>query len=176
MTPAPRTGVLAIAACAPLAAFAIGACGGGGSPEAATPAPPKDAGGRAATIGLEADGTLGKVLVDARGRTLYRFEKDAGGRSACASACAAAWPPLREDGTMVAGRGLTRSALGTTARSDGKQVTYRGHPLYRYSGDTKRGDTNGQGLTAFGAAWFAVSGAGDVVTRQGAKPTGGGPY
>jgi predicted lipoprotein with Yx(FWY)xxD motif len=168
--------VLASAAGVPLAAVAIAACGsaGGGSSQASTPVPPKTAGGRTATIGLESDGTIGKVLVDSRGRTLYLFQKDSGGKSACNSACATAWPPLRATGKPVAGPGLTASKLGTTTRSDGgAQVAYNGHPLYRYSGDTKVGQTNGQGLTAFGAPWFAVSGAGNVVTRRPANASGG---
>jgi predicted lipoprotein with Yx(FWY)xxD motif len=170
-----RIGVLAVTAGVPLAASALSACGGGASTQAATPVPPKTASGRAATIGLERDGTLGKVLVDSRGRTLYLFKKDSGGQSACAAACAAAWPPLRSSGEPVLGTGLTASRLGTTTRTDGRpQVTYNGHPLYRYTGDTKPGDTNGQGLTAFGAAWFTVSGAGNVVSRPASKPSGGG--
>ena len=67
--------------------------------------------------------------------------------------------------------------LTTTARSDGApQVLYNGHPLYRYAGDAKPGDTNGQRVTAFGAAWFAVSGAGQVVSRPASKPGGGSIY
>jgi hypothetical protein len=55
-------------------------------------------------------------------------------------------------------------------------VLYNGHPLYRYTGDAKPGDTNGQRVTAFGAAWFAVSGAGQVVSRPASKPGGGSMY
>jgi Secreted repeat of unknown function len=65
--------------------------------------------------------------------------------------------------------------LTTMARSDGApQVLYNGHPLYRYTGDEKPGDTNGQRVTAFGAAWFAVSGVGQVISRPASKPAGGG--
>jgi hypothetical protein len=55
-------------------------------------------------------------------------------------------------------------------------VSYGGHPLYRYSGDTAPGDTNGQGVNAFGALWYAVSGAGDVVTKPSASNGGGSIY
>jgi predicted lipoprotein with Yx(FWY)xxD motif len=170
-----RINVLATAIALPLAGLAISACGGGGNQ--ATPTPPKTASGRSATVGVENDGDLGKVLVDSRGRTLYLFKKDSGGKSACASACAAAWPPLRASGMRLVGRGLAQSKLGTTKRPDGApQVVYNGHPLYRFSGDKKPGDTNGQGQTAFGASWFALSGAGTVVTRQPSQPSnGGGP-
>jgi predicted lipoprotein with Yx(FWY)xxD motif len=167
-----RIGILATALGVPLGALAIGACG---SSTPATPLSPRTASGGAATVGLESDGTLGKVLVDSRGRTLYLFQKDSGDMSSCDTACAAAWPPLRASGKPVTGPGLTASKLSTTPRTDGKpQVVYNGHPLYLYSGDTKAGDANGQGLTAFGAPWYAVSGAGHVVTRRASNSNGGG--
>jgi predicted lipoprotein with Yx(FWY)xxD motif len=153
----------------PLAGLAIAACGGGSD----TPRPPKTASGRPATVGLESADSLGKVLVDSRGRTVYLFRKDAGGRSSCL----AAWPPVRAQGMPLPEPGLSPAKLTTTARSDGApQVVYNGHPLYRYTGDTKPGDTNGQRVTAFGAAWFAVSGAGQVVSRPASKPGGGSIY
>jgi predicted lipoprotein with Yx(FWY)xxD motif len=152
-----------------LAALAIAACGGGSD----TPRPPKTASGPPATIGVEPAGSLGKVLVDSRGRTVYLFRKDSGGTSSCV----AAWPPVRSQGGPVVGPGLSAAKLTTTARSDGApQVLYNGHPLYRYTGDAKPGDTNGQRVTAFGAAWFAVSGAGQVVSRPASKPGGGSMY
>src|SRR4051794_41162993 len=158
---------------APLAALVIAACGGGSD----TPRPPKTASGRAATIALEPAGSLGKVLVDSRGRTVYLFRKDSRGKSSCAAACAAAWPPVRAQGMPVPGPGLSAAKLTTTARSDGApQVLYNGHPLYRYVGDVGPGDTNGQRLTDFGAAWFAVSGAGQVVSRPASKPGGTSVY
>jgi predicted lipoprotein with Yx(FWY)xxD motif len=168
-----RLRALGAVATVPLAALAVGACGGSAGTHAAPPAPPKTASGQAATVGLESDGALGMVLVDSRGRTLYLFGKDSDGKSTCASACAAGWPPVRATGTPLAGPGLTASKLGTTRRSDGEpQVTYNGHPLYRYAGDAKPGDANGQRLTAFGAAWFAVSGGGIAVTRRGSTSGG----
>jgi predicted lipoprotein with Yx(FWY)xxD motif len=166
-------GIALSAASVALAVLAIAGCGGSN-----TPRPPKTGSGRPATVGLEPAGSLGKVLVDSRGRTLYLFRKDAGGRSSCVvAACAAAWPPVRAQGMPLAGTGLSPAKLTTTARSDGApQVLYNGHPLYRYTGDAKPGDTNGQRLTAFGAAWFAVSGAGQVVSRPASKPGGGSVY
>jgi len=161
--------IVTTAAGVSLAALAIAACGGGSD----TPRPPKTASGRPATIGLEPARSLGKVLVDSRGRTVYLFRKDSRGKSSCA----AAWPPVRAQGAPVPGPGLSAAKLTTTARSDGApQVLYNGHPLYRYAGDAKPGDTNGQRVTAFGAAWFAVSGAGQVVSRPASKPGGGSIY
>ena len=105
------------------------------------------------------------------------FEKDAGTKSACAGACAVAWPPLRTAGKPVVGAGLTASKLGTTARSDGeREVTYNGHPLYLYAADEKPGDTNGQGSTAFGGGWFALAPAGTMVSATASNPSHGYGY
>jgi predicted lipoprotein with Yx(FWY)xxD motif len=107
---------------------------------------------------------LGKILVDLRGRTLYLFKKDTGGKSRCSGSCAVNWPPLLTTGRPTAGSGINATKLGTTRRSDGKtQVVYNRHPLYRFVGDTKPGNTKGQGLTAFGARWFVVSPAGGQI-------------
>lgn len=163
---------------AAVAALAVAGCegggggGGGGNAHASTPQP-KTSTGHAATIGVARTG-LGNVLVDTEGRTLYLFAKDQGTTSACSGACATAWPPLRASGKPVAGTGVKSSLLGTTQRSDGKpQVTYNGHPLYLYVGDKKAGDTNGQGITAFGAGWFALTASGTQVSGS-ASGSGGG--
>ena len=112
-----------------------------------------------------AKSSLGSILVDASGRTLYLFKADSATMSACTGACATAWPPLLANGTPTAGTGLTASKLGTITRSGGtRQVTYNGHPLYLFIKDTKPGQTTGQGVTAFGAAWFAVSPAGNQIS------------
>jgi predicted lipoprotein with Yx(FWY)xxD motif len=165
---------LAGAAVIPITALAVGCGGGGGGNSTAATAPPMTAGGQAATVGT-ASTSLGNVLVDSQGRTLYLFKKDAGTKSACTGACASAWPPLRANGKPTVGSGANASLLGTTARSDGKpQVTYNGHPVYTFTGDNAPGDTNGQGVTAFGAAWFALSGSGSQVSAKPASSSGGG--
>jgi predicted lipoprotein with Yx(FWY)xxD motif len=169
---------LALAVAGPLAALAFAACGGGSSSNNATAsaAPPKTASGRPATVGV-ASTNLGTVLVDSQGRTLYLFQKDSGTKSACFGACAAAWPPLRANDKPTVGSGANASLVGTAPRSDGKpQVTYNGHPLYLYQGDQSAGDTNGQGLTAFGGGWFALSSAGDQVSGQPSSSGGGTGY
>jgi predicted lipoprotein with Yx(FWY)xxD motif len=113
---------------------------------------------------------LGRILVDSSGRTLYLFKADVGTKSACAGACAVAWPPLRTGGKPAVRSGASAVLVGTTKRSDGeRQVTYHGHPLYLFVKDHKPGDVTGQGVTAFGAAWFAVSAAGNQVSS---KPSG----
>jgi predicted lipoprotein with Yx(FWY)xxD motif len=151
----------------PLTALAVG-CGGGsggGSGNAsASPAPAKTTSARSATVHVT-NSRLGKILVDSNGRTLYLFKKDAGSKSACFGACATFWPPLRASGRPTVGRGAHASMVGTTRRSDGKpQVTYNGHPLYRFAKDAKPGEINGEGVTAFGGSWFAVSPAGNRVS------------
>ena len=164
----------ATAAVIPLTALALASCGGGGGGEARALEPPKTASGGPATVGVATSG-LGKILVDSSGRTIYLFKKDSGTGSACSGACASAWPPVRANGKPTVGGGADASLVGTTTRSDGKpQVTYNGHPLYLYQGDQKPGDTTGQGSTGFGAAWWALSPAGNEVTGQASSSGGGG--
>jgi predicted lipoprotein with Yx(FWY)xxD motif len=118
---------------------------------------------RATTV-KAAGSLLGRIVVDAKGRTLYLFEKDARGRSSCSGACAQAWPPLLTSGKPSAGKGASASLLGVTQRANGvRQVTYRGHPLYRFYGDTRPGQTNGEGLRLYGAGWYALTPAGKQI-------------
>ena len=158
--------LLSGAAVVALTALAVSACGsGGGGGATAATAPPKNADGRSATVRV-ANSDLGKILVDSRGRTLYLFTKDTGSTSTCTGACAAAWPPLVADGATTAGNGAQASMLGTTKRSDNTvQVTYNGHPLYLFAKDQSPGDTNGEGVSAFGGSWFAVSPAGNRISK-----------
>jgi predicted lipoprotein with Yx(FWY)xxD motif len=111
---------------------------------------------------------LGRILVDSRGRTLYLFEKDKRGRSACAGACATYWPPLLTRGKPTAARAANKTLLGTTRRADGTtQVTYAGHPLYRFVQDTKPGQTTGQDLHDIGAGWYVLAPAGAKIESDG---------
>ena len=133
-----------------------------------------------ATAPLVSTGTtsLGRILVDSRGRTLYLFEKDKNGRSACTASCAGAWPPLITAGKPRAGAGVKASLLGEMKRADGRmQVTYNHHPLYLFVKDTKKGQTTGQNVDAFGAEWYAVSPSGTNVepkTSSAPAPSSGG--
>jgi len=114
--------------------------------------------------------SLGRIVVNSGGRTLYMFGKDKRDKSACAGMCAKFWPPLIAAGKPRATGGARASLLGTTKRADGRmQVTYNRHPLYTFVKDTKKGQTHGEGLTAFGGQWNAVSPAGTKVERP-AKP------
>jgi len=105
------------------------------------------------------------ILTDGSGRAVYRWTKDTGGTSACTGACTGAWPPVTTTGTATASGGAKASDLGTITRSDGtKQVTYDGHPLYFFSGDSGAGTASGQGSDSFGAKWWLVAPAGTDVT------------
>jgi predicted lipoprotein with Yx(FWY)xxD motif len=161
---------LAGAVAVALTALSVAACGGGGGATAATPS--KRTTTASATISL-ADSSLGKILVDSRGRSLYVFKADAGTKSACTGACATAWPPLLTHGKATSG-GASASLFGTAARPDGgRQVTYNRHPLYLFANDQKPGDVNGQGVVAFGAAWFVLSAAGNEISGRPAGGSGG---
>jgi predicted lipoprotein with Yx(FWY)xxD motif len=160
--------VLALA----LTPFAVAACGGSTStsstrPTAATASPSHD------TVDVASSGQS-HILVDSTGRTLYLFEADSGSTSNCSGACSAAWPPLLTTGKPTTGPSARASLVGTTKRTDGtNQVTYNGHPLYRFASDTKPGDATGQGVNGFGALWYVVSTAGNPITNlQASSGTG----
>ncbi len=121
---------------------------------------------RTATVATAHSG-LGRIIVDGRGRTLYLFEKDRHGRSACSGTCATYWPPLLTSAKPVAKTGVKASLIGTTKRADGtRQVTFAGHPLYFFSGDVKRGATSGEGLHDFGAGWYVLAPSGKKIDRD----------
>jgi predicted lipoprotein with Yx(FWY)xxD motif len=163
---------LLIAAAAPMAIALLAAgCGNSasGSPyasqgyDAAPMASASNGSAGAARVGV-GKSSLGRIVVDGKGRTLYLFEKDKTRRSTCYGQCAKYWPPLLTHGKPVAKAGAKQSLLGMTRRADGsRQVTYAGHPLYRFVEDTKRGQTKGEGSRAFGAGWDAVSPAGKKI-------------
>ncbi|MET7271261.1 hypothetical protein ABZS59_08735 [Streptomyces flaveolus] len=117
-----------------------------------------------ATVDTRTAGKLGTILVDGKDRTLYLFLADKKNKSHCTGGCAEAWPPLLTDGPAKAGEGVDKKLLDIAKRSDGaEQVTYNGHPLYYYAGDTEPGQTNGQGLDQFGAVWYVVDAKGKQV-------------
>jgi predicted lipoprotein with Yx(FWY)xxD motif len=157
-----------------LTGLALAGCGSSGGTANASAQPPKTSAGKPATVGVTST-SLGNVLVDSKGRTLYLFKQDTGTTSTCTGACAASWPPLIATGTPTSGSGAEASLIGTTKRQDGtSQVTYNGHPVYLFSGDQKAGDTNGQGVNAFGASWFALTSSGSQVSGS-SSTSGSGP-
>ena len=119
----------------------------------------------AETIVEVSESSLGEILVDAEGLSLYLFTNDTPGESTCYGNCAANWPPLIADGDFTGGEGLNPDLLSTTTREDGSlQVTYNGWPLYYYVMDEAPGDVNGQGLSG---VWYVLSPAGEAVTAAG---------
>ena len=109
--------------------------------------------------------SLGKVLATSTGRTLYLYTADGYKVTNCTGSCAQTWPPLMTIGKPVAGMGVKQSLLSTLTRPNGKkQITYNGHPLYKYVGDTKAGKTTGEGVDG---VWFAVKANGNqAATRR----------
>ena len=175
-----RTRSIVLAAAVAGAAMTLAACSNsssGGAYGAAGPTSTSTvAAGTAATVATADVGQLGTVLVDGTGRTLYLFKNDTGTSSTCSGDCAATWPALLTKGDATAGTGAQPSMLGTTTRDDGTtQVTYDGHPLYLYSGDTAAGDANGEGV---GDVWFAVTvqGTPAQASTGGSSSSMGGGY
>ncbi len=116
-----------------------------------------------ATITSAANAKLGTIVVGSTGRTVYHYLAEHGKTVACTGACAKQWPPVLvgKSAKPAAGAGITASRLGTITRPDGTvQVTYNGFPLYRFAGDTKNGQVNGQGLESL---WYVVAPSGAVV-------------
>jgi len=157
----------------PVVLMAIGlvaaACGGGA--QSSTP-PPDTSPTSGATVTVATNPTLGNILVDAQGMTLYVFAADTSGTSNCSGACSQNWPALTvASGNPVAGSGVT-GTLDVITRSDGtKQVTRDGMPLYTFAFDKQPGDTNGQGLNEFGGIWTAAAAGGGARSSGAATPT-----
>ena len=137
-------------------AIALAACGSGGSysSPSATPKPGPAAPIMAGTVPVKTGTTqLGRVLVDAKGLTLYGFTNDANGTPTCVDACATTWPPLTVAGATLPS-GLDAKLFSVVSRPDGSHQLKAGKwPHYRFDGDAAPGDANGQGTEDF----FAVT-------------------
>jgi predicted lipoprotein with Yx(FWY)xxD motif len=174
--PCRRGALLTLPALAAAAALSLAAC----SPSAASPASGPQHGGtaapssstRSAPAGSAAalavhSTSLGTILSDGRGFTVYAFDADRDGMSTCSGACAAAWPPVTTTSTSPQiDTGVTQSLVGQTTRDDGTtQLTYANRPLYLFTGDNAPGDTNGDGSTGFGARWDALTATGEDASH-----------
>jgi predicted lipoprotein with Yx(FWY)xxD motif len=107
--------------------------------------------------------SIGKILVNGRGFTVYAFTRDGRNKDACATitGCLSIWPAVKTTGKPVAGPGVKSSLIGTiTLKGGAKQVTYNGHPLYTYTGDTQPGETSYVNQSQFRGRWLAVNAAG----------------
>jgi predicted lipoprotein with Yx(FWY)xxD motif len=157
-------------------ALVVAACGGGGDDSASkdsskskttttreattttaaattTTTPPPAANATVKT----ASASVGTILVDANGKTLYAFANDQGTTSACTGGCATIWPPLMATGTPTGGSGVDAAKLSSAGTG---QVVYNGHLLYTYANDSAAGQTNGQGV---GGVWHVVAPSGDPI-------------
>jgi len=169
------TRLFSFAALAVAAALVLAACGGsstssssgsGSTPSygAAKPSTSNTSNSSGTASVSTKTSSLGTFLVDGNGRALYLWDADHGSMSTCSGACAQAWPPVTTTGTPKASGAVKASLLGTTKRADGsREVTYAGHPLYTFAGDTQAGQTNGQGSNGFGAPWWVVTPAGKAL-------------
>jgi predicted lipoprotein with Yx(FWY)xxD motif len=152
-------------------ALALAACGGSNNSSSGSGGNAPNQPAQASGVGaLKVSTTsLGTLLTDGDGRTLYVLTKDKSGTSTCYGSCASNWPAFTTKAS--AGNGVNGSLLGTTKRTDGTtQVTYKNQPLYYFSGDSSSGDTNGEGV---GGVWFAVGPTGAMITKSGAGAGGG---
>lgn len=155
-------------------AAGVAACGSGGYGGSRTTAASGASSGSAPLTVATAGGSMGRYLTGPSGRALYLWVADGQGRSRCDGSCATAWPPLTAATPPRAGGGVDAAALTLVTRVDGtRQVAYRGHPLYYFSGDTGPSTTNGEGLDGFGARWWLVAPSGAAITRT--APAGGAP-
>jgi predicted lipoprotein with Yx(FWY)xxD motif len=150
------SGVAIVLAAIAVAVFAVG----GGKAQASHP---HAAGGSAIAIRST---SLGQTLVDANGRTLYLFKGDRPNVSTLSAAGTAVWPRFVSAGHVKAEGGARAALIGTTSSPSGvRQVTYAGHPLYYYVGDSSPGSTRGQGLNQFGALWYVLGSSGNAITH-----------
>lgn len=159
-------------------ALLVAACGGssGSSSTASASAPKPATSSSAAATGIAvstAKGPDGTYLTGPSGRALYLWVADSMGKSNCSGACASAWPPLSAKSSPIASGGVNAADLGTITRADGsKQVTYDGHPLYYFAGDSGPGMITGQGNDDFGAKWWLVAPSGTAITASSSASSG----
>jgi predicted lipoprotein with Yx(FWY)xxD motif len=152
-------GLLTVAAC--------GAGGGYGGSNAATNA------SSPAKPGLEVASTsLGKVVVDSRGHTVYELTADQKGKSSCSTACLTEWPAVPSLKGRAAPASITAAVASTAAMSGMQMATIDGRPVYTFSQDQSAGDVNGEGLKDFGGTWWAVSPSGAPVKGTASSSSG----
>ena len=142
-----------------------GSTGGAAAPASPASAAPSSAASGSAMVIKTSSSSGNTFLTDSSGRAVYLWAKDTGDASTCSGACAGAWPAVTTTGAPTASGSAKASDLGTITRPDGtKQVTYDGHPLYYFAGDSGPGMASGQGSDNFGAKWWLVAPSGSDVT------------
>lgn len=154
----------------------IAACGGGNSSSSDQTSAAPAGSGNAVVSTAKTD--LGTILVDSTGKTIYMFEADVEGKSACTGPCLSSWPIVKAPASVPSTVAGVSARLGVLKRPDGaRQLTVAGRPVYTYAGDSKAGMTSGQGSNGFGALWWVLSPDGAQITQAPSAPaTGGGGY
>ncbi|GAA1569927.1 MULTISPECIES: COG4315 family predicted lipoprotein [Kribbella] len=161
-------GLAGLTACGGGGGYGSGSGSGSGSAPASTPA------GGTAKLATATVGSLGKVVVDGNGRTVYVYDKDSKGKSNCEGGCLAKWPALAGGAGTPQLTGIDASLISTITRSDGsKQLALNGMPLYLYAQDTQAGQAKGQ---AVGGVWWAVGADGKKITTQSGGSGNGNGY
>jgi predicted lipoprotein with Yx(FWY)xxD motif len=164
-----RLGALSLAA-----VFVLASCGGGssssgaasgaGSSGGASSARVKAASATKATAALQVHHTsLGKLLVNGRGMTVYMLTADKPGHSSCSTQCLGYWPPVPPVTKPGKLQGISAKLASTQSMAGKPMATAGGWPLYTYVGDHAPGDTSGEGIRTFGGVWYAVSPSGQPV-------------
>lgn len=143
-----------------VAALVLAACSHSSTPTSSTGAS-KSA---STMVGVTTIGSLGQVLDNSKGFTLYHLTTESGGKIQCTGSCVSVWPPMLVSGAVPSAPVGISGTFGSIKRPDGTtQLTFDGMPLYTYSGDSAAGQANGQGVQG---VWFAV-------TPSGSNPSGG---
>jgi predicted lipoprotein with Yx(FWY)xxD motif len=152
----------ALLAVGAVSALTLSACGSSSytaAPQAAAPS------GTTSAHGFHVASTsLGRVVVDAQGRTVYMLTADSMNHATCDAGCQQYWPPA----PTGHGSGVTAKVAATALPGGGSTATVGGRPVYTYSGDQNAGDVNGEGVNEFGGTWYAISPTGTPVTQAGA--------
>jgi predicted lipoprotein with Yx(FWY)xxD motif len=148
-------------------ALVVAACGSSAETgPTATATNASDASATHVTL-VTASGPAGTYLVGPNGHTVYLWMADSKNKSHCSSSCMSEWPAVTASGKPTAGTGVNARDLGVITTAGKKQVTYDGHPLYYFAGDSAAGQTTGQGSDGFGAKWWMVSTSGKAITASG---------
>jgi len=162
---------LAGAAGAIVLVAACGSSGGSNNSVVTQPQSSNGAGSTAAAVTLHST-SLGKVLADSSGKTLYILTSN-GKDVKCTGGCQSIWPPVHASGTPQAAKGVT-----ATVAANGSQVTVAGHPVYTYSADSGPGQATGEGVQTFGGTWYVLDASGTAMTSSmgGPAPSNSNPY
>ena len=156
-----RTSPLTVAALLTATVGLVAACGSSSGHTTPSATGTQAAQGVAVKV---SDSSLGPILTDQDGRTLYAFTLDKGGSSTCTGTCIATWPALVSKSPVQADSGAQATLISQTKRSEGvTQATYNQWPLYYYVGDVAPGDVDGQGS---GGVWFVVGSDGKLIKNN----------